>query len=141
MVAIFSEPVSKIVQGGMHLGVDVICLYEGKFVLFEKSIEGKKHEIWFPWGHLNYGEDPEDAAARVLNEWGNVKATSLKIVNFMSITPPGSDWHLIVQFVAELAFKPKPGDGVKEIKTLALEELPERVGFLEKEEILKMVKT
>jgi ADP-ribose pyrophosphatase YjhB (NUDIX family) len=136
--AIFGRPVNAVSQGGAHIGVNVVTLFKGKVVLFEKlGLPGGQEvgDLWFPWDYLEYGEAPEVAAKRVLKQWGKAEAKLMKLVEVFSMIPPGEDWHLAFQYVAELKAPPKNGDNVKNIKIIEHAQLPRMVGWLRRSDV------
>ena len=136
--AIFGRPINATAPGGMHIGVNVVTLLKGKVVLFEKpGLAGGEEvgDLWFPWDYLEYGEAPEGAAKRVLKQWGKAEARLMKLVEVFSMIPPGEDWHLAFQYVAELKAPPKNGDNVKTIKIIEHAQLPRMVGWLRRSDV------
>jgi len=137
--AIFGRPINQVTVGGAHIGVDVITLHKGKVVLFEKpglKVAGQDlGDLWFPWDYLNYGEQPEVAAKRVLKTWGKAEPKTMKLVETFSMVPPGEDWQLAFQYVAELKAPPKNGPEVKSVKIIDLAQLPRMVGWLRRSDI------
>jgi ADP-ribose pyrophosphatase YjhB (NUDIX family) len=136
--AIFGRPVNAISPGGTHIGVNVVTLYKGKVVLFEKpGLPGGQElgDLWFPWDYLEYGESPEVAAKRVLKQWGKAEPKEMKLVEVFSMVPPGEDWQLDFQYVAELKAPPRNGDAVKNIKIIEHAQLPRMVGALRRSDV------
>lgn len=136
--AIFGRPVNATVAGGMHIGVNVVSLLKGKVVLFEKPGlpgGGEVGDLWFPWDYLEYGEAPEAAAKRVLKQWGRAEAKVLKLIEIFSMVPPGEDWNMAFQYVAELKAPPKNGENVKNIKIIEHSQLPRMVGWLRRSDV------
>jgi ADP-ribose pyrophosphatase YjhB (NUDIX family) len=146
--AIFGRPTNSISQGGAHVGVDVITLLKGQIVLFERPglRPGGQDlgDLWFPWDYLDYGEAPDVAAKRVLKMWGKVEPKSMELVEVFSMVPPGEDWHLAFQYVAELKAPAKAGANVKTVKVIEPAQLPRMVGWLRRSDIkryLSLAKT
>ena len=136
--AIFSRPVNATAPGGAHIGVNVVTLLKGKLVLFEKpGLPGGQElgDLWFPCDCLEYGEAPEVAAKRVLKQWGKVEPKEMKLVEVFSMVPPGEDWRLAFEYVAELKAPPKNGDNVKNIKIIEHAQLPRMVGELRRSDV------
>ncbi|MBE7466535.1 MAG: NUDIX hydrolase [Planctomycetes bacterium] len=138
--AIFGRPVTGVSNGGAHISVDVITLYKDKVVLFERpglkpGGQDDLGDLWFPWDYLNYGEQPDAAAKRVLKQWGKAEGKTLRLVEVFSMVPPGEDWHLAFQYVADLKAAPKNGQDVKEVKLIEPNQLPRMVGFLRRSDI------
>lgn len=137
--AIFGRPSNATSPGGAHIGVDVITLHKGKIVLFEKL--GLKPggqelgDLWFPWDYLDFGESPDVSAKRVLKMWGKVEPKHMELVEVFSMVPPGEDWHLAFQYVAELKAPAKNGAGVKSVKVIEPAQLPRMVGWLRRSDI------
>ena len=137
--AIFGRPINAAAPGGAHITVNVVTLYKGKIVLFEKPGLSSSHELgdlWFPWDYLEYGEEPNVAAKRVLKQWGKAEPKDLeRPVEIFSMVTPGEDWELAFQYVAELKTPPKNGDNVKNIKIIERAQLPRMVGFLRRSDV------
>ena len=136
--AIFGRPVNATSPGGAHIGVNVVTLHKGKVILFEKpGLPGGQElgDLWFPWDYLEYGEAPNDAAKRVLKQWGKAEPKEIELVEVFSMVPPGEDWQLAFQYVAELKAPPKNGDNVKNIKTIEKAQLPRMVGWLRRSDV------
>ena len=49
--------------------------------------------------------------------------------------PPGEDWQLAFQYVAELKAPPKNGESVKNIKIIEHAQLPRMVGWLRRSDV------
>lgn len=140
--AIFGRPLNAISPGGMHIAVNIVTLYKGKVVLFEKPglpDGGQVGDLWFPWDYLEYGEQPDVWAKHVLKHWGKVEPKELKLAEISSMVLPGEDWNLIFQYVAELKLPPKNGDGVKNIKIIEHAQLPRMVGTLRRSDVKKFL--
>ena len=141
--AIFGRPISAVTPGGAHVGVDVITLHKGKVVLFEKTglRPGGQDlgDLWFPWDYLDYGESPDLAAKRVLKQWGKAEAKTIQLVEVFSMVPPGEDWHLAFQYVAELKAPAKNGLGVRSVKVIDPAQLPRMVGWLRRSDIKRFL--
>ena len=137
--SIFGRPINATTLGGMHIGIDVITTYRNKIVLFGKpglDPAGKDlGDLWFPWDFLNYGEEPNIAAKRVLKDWGKVEPKDMKLVNVLSNVPPSDDWNLTFQYVAELKASARAGEVVKVIKVIEQAQLPRSVGWLRRSDI------
>jgi ADP-ribose pyrophosphatase YjhB (NUDIX family) len=137
--AIFGRPVNQVTVGGAHIGVDVVTLHKGKVVLFEKpglrAVGQDLGDLWFPWDYLEYGESPDVAAKRVLKQWGKAEAKVMKLVEVFSMVPPGEDWQLAFQYVAELKAPARNGTNVKSVKIIEEGQLPRMVGLLRRSDI------
>ena len=136
--AIFGRPVNATSAGGAHIAANVITLHKGKVVLFEKpNLPGGAEvgDLWFPWDYLEYGESPDVSAKRVLKQWGKAEPKEIKLVEVFSMVPPGEDWQLAFQYVAELKAPPKNGDNVKTIKIIEHAQLPRMVGWLRRSDV------
>ncbi|MCK6472375.1 MAG: hypothetical protein L6R28_11580 [Planctomycetes bacterium] len=138
--AIFGRPTTGPVSpGGAHIGVDIITLHKGKVVLFErpglKPGDQDLGDLWFPWDYLEYGEAPNIAAKRVLKQWGKCEPKKIELVEVFSMVPPGEDWHLAFQYVAELKAAAKTGPNVKSVKVIERKQLPRMVGWLRRSDI------
>jgi len=136
--AIFGRPINAPTGGGAHIGVNVVTLHKGKVVLFEKpGLAGGQEvgDIWFPWDYLEYGEGPDVAAKRVLKQWGRAEPKEIVLVEVFSMVPPGEDWHLAFQYVAELKAPAKNGDNIKNVKVIERAQLPRMVGWLRRSDV------
>ena len=142
--SVFGRPINTAIEGGMHIGIDVITLHKGKIVLFGKHASNPASQdlgdLWFPWDLLNFGEDPYVAAKRILKEWGKVEPENMKLVNVLSNVPPSEDWNLTFQYVAKLKAPAKVGKDVKVIKIIEQAQLPRIVGRLRRSEIKDILK-
>ena len=137
--SIFGRPINATTVGGVHIGIDLITTHKGKIVLFGKqgmiSDGYNLGDLWFPCDYLNYGEDLDTAAKRVLKDWGKVESKDLKLANVFSNASPSADWNLTFQYVTELKTPARAGEGVKVIKVIEQAELPRTVGWLRRSEI------
>ena len=59
----------------------------------------------------------------------------MELVEVFSMVPPGEDWHLAFQYVAELKAPAKNGTGVKTVKVIDPAQLPRMVGWLRRSDI------
>jgi len=136
--AIFGKPVNALTAGGAHFSVNVVTMQKDKVIIFERpGLPGGQElgDLWFPWDYLEYGESPEASAKRVLKAWAKTEPKELRLVEVFSIVPPGEDWQISFQFVAELKAPPKNGDGIKNIKVIEQAQLPRMVGWLRRSDV------
>ena len=136
--AIFGRPINAASAGGAHIAANVVTLHKGKVVLFKKpGLPGGAEvgDLWFPWDYLEYGESPDVSAKRVLKQWGKAEPKEMKLVEVFSMVPPGEDWQLAFQYVAELKSPPKNGDNVKSIEIIEHAQLPRMVGWLRRSDV------
>jgi hypothetical protein len=140
--AIFGRPINAVAPGGIHIGVNIVTLYKGKVVIFEKPglPDGQQvGDLWFPWDYLEYGEQPDVWAKHVLKQWGKVEPKDMRLAEVSSMVLPGEDWNLIFQYVAELKAQPKNGDSVKNIKIIEHAQLPRMVGTLRRSDVKRFL--
>lgn len=110
------------------VGVGVLVTNEGK-VLIQRRVGAHGEGTWsLPGGHMEFGESPEETAAREAKEEVNVDISNARVVGVTNDVMHDDEKHYVTIFVeAEYA-----GGEVKilephkttEVKWCALEELP-----------------
>ncbi len=128
-----------------RVGVGVLVKKDGK-ILVQRRKNAHGAETWeLPGGHMEYGETPEQTAARETKEEVNVEITNAKIVGITNDFMPDEQKHYITIFVeAEYAggeIKAADTEHVAEISWSTLENMPEPLflplkNFLENKRLL-----
>jgi len=127
------------------VGVGVLVKKDGK-ILIQKRIGAHGAGTWsLPGGHMEYGETPEQTAAREAKEEVNVDIKNSKVVGVTNDFMPNDEKHYITIFVeADYASGepiPKEPDKIADMMWCALEEIPEPMfiplkNFIDKKRLL-----
>jgi len=81
------------------VGVGVIVKKDGKFLL-QKRIGAHGANTWsFPGGHMEFGETPEQTAAREAKEEANVEIKNAKVVGLTNDIMPVEQKHYVTIYV------------------------------------------
>lgn len=105
-MAFFPAPKKGFQQGGAHIAVHLVPVYEGRLVAFEVTARGAEGR-WLPWAVLDYQGNPYEHAAALVDDWCQGHVRDLRLVDVMSSEAEGS-WELAIVFRAELTAYPVP---------------------------------
>ncbi len=109
--AFFGRPQPGFVDGGTHITVYLVPVYEGRLVVFDVSAKEARGR-WLPWNVLPFQGNPYVAASELADEWCAGLVADLRLADVMSFEMPGGGWELAVVFRAELT-APPPGDDAR----------------------------
>lgn len=103
--AYFGKPASTFVPGGAHVAVYVVPVFEGRLLTFDVAASAARGR-WLPWDILEFGGNPYEAAAALVDQWCGGAVSDLALADVMSFPYPGSGWELALVFRAELTELP-----------------------------------
>ena len=103
--AYFGKPASTFVPGGMHVAVYVVPVFEGRLLVFDVGASAARGR-WLPWDILEFGGNPYEGAATLVDNWCGGAVSDLALADVMSFAYPGGGWELAVVFRAELTELP-----------------------------------
>jgi hypothetical protein len=110
--AYFGRPASTFVPGGAHIAVYLVPVFERRLIVFDVSASAARGR-WLPWDILDFGANPYEAAASLVDLWCGGAVSDLALVDAMSFPYPGEGWELALVFRAELTEMPE-GDDARE---------------------------
>lgn len=94
---------------------------------------------WLPSGLLGEGEQPAEAAARIVREQLGLGLGGVVIVGARQARV-GEAWHLALVLAGEVAGDaPAPGPPASGFAARTLEELPDQVGFWHRDDVAVLV--
>ena len=113
----------------VKLILDIAVFYNDRFLLVKyKDINKYDHQKgWFlPDDYFADGENPDDAAERVLNEQLGLNTRDSIIDHFESFMGDDKTWHLIFHYKLFLRSEPqiKPSEEIKMHEWFNMENLP-----------------
>ncbi len=120
----------KTAEGNIVKLVADITVLNNENVLLVKYSDTNKYDHqngWFlPDDLVNFGEDPDDAASRILNEQLNISNAPLKLDHVETFTGNDKSWHIVFHYICRTAEVPdiKKSDDVEIVKWFPLNELP-----------------
>jgi len=109
--AFFGPPLQGFVDGGTHITVYMVPVFEGRLVVFDVSAKEARGR-WLPWTVLPFQGNPYVAASELVDEWCAGMVGDLRLVDVMSFEMPGGGWELAIVFRADLTARPQ-GDDVR----------------------------
>jgi len=116
----------------IKLVADVTVLFNNKTVLVKyKNTDNYNGQTgWFiPDDLVSFGEDPDEAAARILKEQLGIENAEVNIDNIESFTGQDKSWHIIFHYLCVTEPEPEPvismGENVSEMKIFNVNELPD----------------
>lgn len=118
--AIFDAPVEahgpgQPPPGGLAVRVCAVGLSAGALLLVRRrGPRGTPAEWDLPGGVVQWGEQPEAAARRVLHEQAGADAIDLRVLRVHSTVDREQRWSLALVVGATVGGEPKPGDGIAE---------------------------
>jgi hypothetical protein len=111
MPAYFGPPAQTFIPGGTHIAVYLVPVFEGRLTVFDVAAREARGR-WLPWDILDWGANPYEAASALVDQWCDVPASDLRLVDVMSFPFEGGGWELAIVFRAELP-EPARGDGIR----------------------------
>ncbi len=107
--AYFGKPAKEFVPGGAHIAVYLVPVFEGRLVVFDVAAKAARGR-WLPWDILQFGGNPYEAAATLVDQWCEGRVQDLALADAMSFPFGDSGWELALVFRAELTAMPKGDD-------------------------------
>ncbi len=105
--AYFGKPAATFVPGGAHVAVYVVPVFEGRLLTFDVAASAARGR-WLPWDILEFGGNPYEAAATLVDQWCAGAVSDLALADVMSFPYAGNGWELALVFRAELTELPTP---------------------------------
>tara|TARA_B110000263_G_C15225814_1_gene472183 strand:+ start:583 stop:1041 length:459 start_codon:yes stop_codon:yes gene_type:complete len=134
--AIFGKPVKNIGAGGTFLTIHIIPVYKGKLVAFDVTAPEAKGR-WFPWTVLNYGIEPYEAAANLVDDWCEGSTQQLSLCDILTFMSYEGAWQISLVFRNELITLPH---GDFERKPLLFDkELPTKIDKFQSADIERWI--
>lgn len=109
--AFFGKPATTFVPGGAHVSVYVVPVLQGRLLIFDVAASAARGR-WLPWDILEFGGNPYETAATLVDNWCGGTVSDLGLADVMSFPYPGGGWELALVFRAELTQMP-PGDDAR----------------------------
>ncbi|HET7824434.1 MAG TPA: NUDIX domain-containing protein [Anaeromyxobacter sp.] len=129
----------------MIVRVDVVpLLLEARRVLVAEVIGGYHGQAqlgrwWLPSAPLGEGEQPGNAAARIVREQLGLGLEAAVVVGTRQARV-GPDWHLALAVAGEVSGdSPQPGPPVSGYAARTLAELPDQLGFWHRDDVAILV--
>lgn len=120
----------KTAEGNIvKLVADITVLNNNNVMLVKYSDKNKyDHQSgWFlPDDLVNFGEDPDDAAIRILNEQLSIGKAKVSLDHVETFTGNDKSWHIVFHYICRTAEIPdiKKSDDVEIFKWFPLNKLP-----------------
>jgi len=120
----------KTAEGNIvKLVADITVLNNNNVMLVKYSDKNKyDHQSgWFlPDDLVNFGEDPDDAAIRILNEQLSIGNAKVSLDHVETFTGNDKSWHIVFHYICRTAEIPdiKKSDDVEIFKWFPLNKLP-----------------
>lgn len=120
----------KTAEGNIvKLVADITVLNNDNVMLVKYSDKNKyDHQSgWFlPDDLVNFGEDPDDAAIRILNEQLSIGKAKVSLDHVETFTGNDKSWHIVFHYICRTAEIPdiKKSDDVEIFKWFPLNKLP-----------------
>ncbi len=92
-------------------------------VEYKQAPNPSKSGWWIPAPGLEFGEDPEERALKVCEDFG-IEPSDINLNGVESFVLPGG-WHFICHYVARTTTEPKPSPNIKKYRWVTAEELSE----------------
>jgi hypothetical protein len=110
-MSFFGPPATSFVQGGAHIAVYLLPVYNGQLVVFDVEAAQARGR-WLPWDILPWQGNPYELASEMADLWCQVPLADLALADVMSFPSPEDAWELAIVFRAELA-EPARGDDLR----------------------------
>ena len=99
----------------LHVLSAVVAVREGHILLQKGAFPGSAQWWSLPEDNVQFGEDPEDCARRVLREQAHVTVNSVQLLYVQSSVYKDVHWDLWFIYAAEVTGDPSPGDGAWDV--------------------------
>ncbi len=93
---------------------------------------------WLPSGPLHEGEQPGEAAVRIVKEQLGLELEDVVVVGARQ-AKVGDAWHLAVVIAGAVGGEPEPRHPVSGFAARTLGELPDQVGFWHRDDVAVLV--
>ncbi len=103
--AFFGQPQKDFVPGGAHIAAYVVPVFDGRLVVFDVTAKQARGR-WLPWDVLEFGGNPYEAAAALVDEWCGGAVESLELVDALSMPFGAGGWELALVYRAGLTAMP-----------------------------------
>lgn len=103
--AFFGQPQKAFVPGGAHIAAYVVPVFEGRLVVFDVAAEQARGR-WLPWDVLEFGGNPYETAAALVDEWCGGAVESLELVDALSLPFGAGGWEMALVYRAGLTEMP-----------------------------------
>lgn len=103
--AIFGPPAGDLTEGGAHITVNLVPVFQGRLVAFDVTASEARGR-WLPWTVLPFGGNPYETASDLAEEWCRGAVADLRLVDVMSFSLVRGSWELAIVFRAQLTEKP-----------------------------------
>ncbi len=150
----FGPPVEKQIGGGMHISVEIVLQYQGRFIgLRRESIPGHEapeHAYKHPHGLLyfchdliRYGESIKECVERIVKSQTGTNVTSYRLIDIEStIQDKDNQWAFTPTIVARLESKPVIGtfgNQIHEVVEFTKADIPDDFAWWAKEELRELL--
>lgn len=102
--AFFGKPRAGFTDGGAHLAVYLVPVFQGCVVAFDVTAPGAQ-DRWLPWGILTFGGNPYEDASALADDWCQGAVADLRLVDVITGEAAGS-WEVGLIFRADLTAMP-----------------------------------
>lgn len=115
------ETPSGIIKPIVYVGI----VKNSKLLLvnYKQAPNPNKQGWWIPAPPLEFGEDPQDQATKLVQEFG-LTPSPAKLFDVESFVLPGG-WHLLWHYLIQTKSEPKNHPNVKEYRWVTRDELSE----------------
>ena len=116
-------------ESKIKLIADITVLLNDKVLLvrYKNSNKYDHQKGWFlPDDEINYGEHPNDGAARILKDQLNIHGTDLSLNHIESFTGNDRSWHLVFHYILRTNTLPEieKSEEIEEVKWFHINEFP-----------------
>ena len=146
----FGPPISKQIDGGMHISFEIILKKYRKYIaLRRQSIPGHESPpnikrnanglLFFCHDLIRYGEEIEQCVRRIVNEQTGVSVNNIKLVYIDSeLQEKDNSWAFTPNVIVEVEEIPKKGfygNEITEVITFTKDNVPDDFGWWSKREL------
>lgn len=137
---LFGSQIDDMSALSLHTIAAVVAVKDGQVLLQKGAYKGLEKWWGLPESNLQFGEDPEECAKRILRDQAQVKVKSLKLLYVQSSVYKNVHWDLWFVYKASVEGDPSPGTGNWEVKYFPINKLPENLHPSDKPDIEKFAK-
>ena len=144
----FGPPISKQVNGGTHITIEIILKKGKKYITLRRPKGIPEHELppelkthskgllYFCHDLMIYGESIEDCVKRIVKDQAGISVKNIKVLYIDStIQKKDNQWAFIPHIIAEIDNIPKTNSEITEVITFTKNSIPEEFAWWSKKEL------
>jgi len=144
----FGPPVPRQVPGGVHITLEIVLKYRGKYIALRRPNGIPEHELppqakdypqgllYFCHNLIRYGESVEECVKRIVRAQAGVSVKDFRVAYIdSSVQKKDDQWAFMPHVIAELDEIPQTDSEITEVLVFNKNSIPEDFGWWDKEDL------